>query len=134
MIITWEFLMNYDYNIPLKEDVRSEHTINDYDIWKKYIKDNNLNINNYLHKKYLSDCNYCIEKNRFPYNVEENIFHYVLWINKNYEYKLNNKKILDIITLKMNELNYSGYICFENHELSKSVDDILHYQIFFRRC
>ena len=34
MIITWKFLMNHDYNIPLEKDVRSEYTINEYDIWK----------------------------------------------------------------------------------------------------
>ena len=83
MIITWEFLMNYDYNIPLGKNVRSKYTLNKYDIWKKYLKDNDFNINDYLHNKYLSDCDYCINKNRFSYNVEENVFHYVLWINKN---------------------------------------------------
>ena len=134
MIITWDFLMNHDYNIPLKDDTRSDDIINKYNIWKKYIKDNNYDVSDYLHKKYLSDCDYCIIKNEFSYNVTNNIYHYVLWINKDYKLKLTNKKILNIITSKMNEIGCSGYICFENHSLVKSVDNILHYQVFFRRC
>jgi len=135
MLLTWDFLLNYDYLIPLPKEVRTTDMLIDYNNWKENtIIKNNIEINDYLHNKYVLNRNYCIEMNPFPYNVDKNIFHYVLWINNKYRNTVTNKEIVDIITDKMIKLNYNGYICFENHIDCKSVNKILHYQVFFRKC
>ena len=59
-------------------DVGSYHPLdgnNTQLLYKKGWQGINFDINDYLHNKYLSICDYCIKKNRFPYNVEENVFH-----------------------------------------------------------
>ncbi len=60
--------------------------------------------------------------------------HYVLWINPNYVDKLTNIEIVNIINEQMVILGYQEYICFENDIKTKSVLDILHYQVFLKKC
>lgn len=131
MTLDWNFLLNFDYNNDLPEQ-RTPEVLAEYQMWKDSIKKEN--INNYIFNKYLLNKNYSIEKNRFPYSTEKNIFHYVLWINNSYKKKLTNKKIMDIVISKMKEINCSGYICFENTNNCKSIKQISHYQVFFRKC
>ena len=104
MIVTWDFLMNFDYTKPLNKKTRSQKTYNNYKKHISYLILNKIDINKYIYQKYLLDNDYCIRKNEFPYNVDDNIFHYILWINPNYEKKLTNKKILEIVISKMNKL------------------------------
>ena len=131
MTLTWDFLLNFDYSKDLPEQ-RTKETLNEYIHWK--INQKNININDYIYEKYLINNDYSIQKNRFPYETDKNILHYVLWINDNYKKNITNKKIMEIILQKMNEINYSGYICFENTSNCKSIKHILHYQVFFRKC
>ena len=133
MRITWEYLLNFDYNNPFPNE-RTDEMLEEYSKWQIYLKENNIDINEYLFNTYLKNNDYCIEANRFPYKTPENIFHYVLWINPNYKNILTNKNILEIVINKMNELKCSGYICFENHVSVRSVLGIPHYQVFFRKC
>lgn len=134
MKVSWEFLLNYYQDYPLPQSARSEDILNKYKVWKLKLKNKGYEINSYLHNKYLKNKSFSIDINPFPYNLEDNIYHYVLWINNDYRDKVTNLEIKNIIYKKMSELNCSGYVCFENHIDCKSVSKVLHFQIFFRKC
>ena len=134
MNVTFEFLENWNFEIELPEDVRTYDVIEKYKKHKEYIKKNNINQNNYIINKFLSDKKYSIDKNEYPYNIDKNMAHYVLWIHPNYINKINDLEICNIITNKMKELNFNEYFCFENHIKAKSILGVLHYQVFFRKC
>lgn len=133
MTLTWNFLLEFDYSKDLPEQ-RNEETLNEYKLWKLNLEKNNEVISDVIYKKYLKNTSYHIEKNSFPYLTEKNVFHYVLWINDSYKKNITNKKIMDIVIKKMKEINCSGYICFENTSNCKSIKEILHYQVFYRKC
>ena len=134
MIITLEFLENWNFDIELPVEVRSNKIMEIYDKHKFFLKENNINQNDYIINKYLSDKKYSIQKNAYPYNITNNMEHYVLWIHPNYINKINDFEICNIITNKMKELSFNEYFCFENHIKAKSILGVPHFQVFFRKC
>ena len=127
-----------------------------YDNFKKIIKNNNNNIKNYILTNFFKNNeNIIFIKNNFPYDVESNIYHYVLWFNSNYCYlnELNNQiNLIKIImkkyirtykiffdTKKINDTTINNYIFsnyefifFENIKENKSINSIKHIHVFFK--
>ncbi len=134
MLITLEFLENWNFEIQLPVEVRTDEILEKYNKHKKYLKSNNINQNQYIINKYLADKKYAINENAYPYNIDQNMAHYVLWIHPNYITKISDSEVCNIITNKMIELSYNEYFCFENHIKAKSILGVLHYQVFFRKC
>jgi hypothetical protein len=134
MLITIEFLEEWDFTKKLPVTVRTYEIISEYKKFKNHLTKNNINIEDYIMNKFLKNKKYSIEQNNFPYNITDNMAHYVLWIEPNYFKEINDKQLLEIILIKMNELGYNEYFCFENHIGCKSVLGIPHYQVFFRKC
>ncbi len=134
MQITFDFLDNWNFMIELPIDVRDLNIIEKYENHKKFLKNKNINLDNYIINKYLSDKCYYITKNEYPYNITDDMLHYVLWIHPNYINKINDKEVSKIIINKMNELDYDEYFCFENHIKAKSILGVPHYQVFYRKC
>jgi hypothetical protein len=134
MIITLDILENWDFNNLLPVKVRTKECYARYIDFKNNLAKNNYKLTNYLIDKYLNNRNYNFVPNEFPYNVPNNMAHYVLWINPNYVDKLTNIEIVNIINEQMVILGYQEYICFENDIKTKSVLDILHYQVFLKKC
>ena len=99
---------------------------NRYNKFKKTFNEDNTK-EEHLIKKYFDedvDKEYYLDKNLFPYNVEDRIAHYVLWINPK-------KDVEDEIIFK-----YLGYIFddvehiyFENNKNNRSIK-IKHFQVF----
>ena len=134
MLITLEFLENWNFEIELPVEVRTKQNIDKYNKNKKYLNKNNINQNQYIIDKYLSDKKYVINENAYPYNIDKNMAHYVLWVHPNYINKINDLEVCNIITNKMTELSFDEYFCFENHVKAKSILGVPHYQVFFRKC
>ncbi len=134
MLITIEFLEQWDFTKELPLSVRSEETIFKYNKFKKYLIKEHISIEDYVMNKFLKNKKYSIDENNFPYKITDNMKHYVLWINPNYFKEISDKQLSEIILTKMNELGYNEYFCFENHIGSKSVLGIPHFQVFFRKC
>ena len=134
MIITIEFLEKWNFDKLLPFDVRTPNIRSKYEKFKKKLNNSSISIDTYIYNKYLKNDMYKIIENNFPYNIDNNMYHYVLWINPKCFKIINDKKITDIICDKMKKLNCNEYFCFENQNGSKSVLKIPHYQIFFRRC
>lgn len=131
MILSFDILENWNYPDPFPKNVRTELVLKKYNEFKTNLE---LKIEDYILEKYLKDKMFSIDLNAFPYNVNDGMSHYVLWINPIFEKKITNKKIIEIIINKMKELNCNEFFCFENNKLAKSVDGILHYQVFFGKC
>jgi hypothetical protein len=134
MLITLEFLESWNFEIQLPVEVRTNEILEKYNKHKKYLKSNNINQSQYIINKYLNDKKYFINENAYPYNIGQNMAHYVLWIHPNYITKISDLEVCNIITNKMIELGYNEYFCFENHIKAKSILGVLHYQVFFRKC
>lgn len=127
-ILTWHYLLHFDYSKPLP-NFRSKEILDKYNDLK--IKEND--IPKYIYNKYLINKKYNLVKNDFPYLTDNNVEHYVLWINQSYEKIITKEEIKNIIINKMKELQYDEYIFYENHESVKTIHEIKHYQIFFRK-
>ena len=146
MLITLDLLDNWDFNNLFPIEVRSNICYSNYLKFKNDLKVNNIELKDYLLKKYLNESPYNLVPNEFPYAVSENMAHYVLWVHPGYVNKLSDLEIIQIIKNKMENsttscnpegssvLNFNEYMCFENDIRIKSVLDIPHYHVFFRRC
>ena len=132
MKFTFNFLEKWDFTKELSNDSRNKKVRLEYNKFKETLKIKNIKIDDYIMDNFLKDKLYNIVENNYPYNIEKNMLHYVLWVHQ--KYKITNKKMCNIIIDKMNELGYNEYFCFENHKNAKSVLGITHYQIFFRKC
>jgi len=134
MLITFDFLENWNFDNELPENVRSTKIIELYNKHKIFLKKNNINSNGYIINKYLSDCKYSIQRNAYPYNITNNMEHYVLWVHPNYIKKIKDTEVCSIITNKMKEIKFDEYFCFENHIKAKSILGVPHFQVFFKKC
>ena len=70
--------------------------------------------------------NFIIKLNDFPYNVEDNIIHYVLWLNDIYP----NNIIQDIINQEFK--GYQSVIWWVNAENIRSIKNIYHAHVFVK--
>lgn len=134
MLITIEFLEQWDFQKLLPNNVRSDKVNLQYVKFKKDLSNKKISIDNYIFETILQSKKYSINRNNFPYNIPNNMLHYVLWINPLYFNKISDKEICEIIIEKMKELDYNEYFCFENHKGCKSILEIPHYQVFYRKC
>jgi predicted transport protein len=134
MLITFELLDNWNYNNLLPIDVRTDACYLKYLKFKNDLKVNDIKLKDYLLDKYLNNKMYDLVPNDFPYAVDKDMAHFVLWVHPDYENKLTDLDIIQIIKNKMEEHKFNEYYCFENDVRVKTVLDILHYQVFFRWC
>ena len=94
--------------------------------YSSYIK-KHPNYSNFLYKKLFKNENINLLLNKFPYDLESNVLHYVLWSKT----KLNKTQIDLILTEKLKGCE-CNYIYFENLSRNKSIKDIFHVQIFLK--
>lgn len=108
---------------------RNHFNLTRYHIHKFLLKKNNINLSDYISNKYLKNKKYNLVKNAFPYNLEKNILHLVLWIND-----LNITNIKQIIKKEL-EIKYKKeheFLFFENPKHLRSINDIKHFHIFVK--
>ena len=134
MIITFDLLNSWSFPNPFPKNIRSKTILDKYNNFKNSLDKNDIKIEDYILNKFLKNKSYNLILNNYPYNLDENMTHYVLWIHPDYVVNLTNKKIHELLNNKMIELNCNQYFCFENNIQSKSVQGVLHYQVFFGKC
>ena len=93
-----------------------------YDIHKEKIC---MSIDNYILDTILHNLRYKITINRFPYDLEKNISHHILWIFPNHI--ILKKDIENIINTFF---GYKKFICYKNKIEVRSIKTIEHYHIF----
>ena len=125
-MITWDNLKQYHLNPPHNRLSRSVDINQNYESYKRthtnttqIIIDRNFKNN---------DKTFSIELNNFPYDVEDNIEHFVLWINPNKEHEIvNNTEIYKYI-----ESHFENkVIYFENNINNRSIN-LRHFHIFYK--
>ena len=106
-----------------------------YDEFKKFITENKIDINDYIYKKYLGEIKINFTENNFPYDIEENCQHYVIWFDSKYysELKLKDSEEKIIEKIVRTKFKDNQYIYFENVSNNKSVPNIVHYHVFIKK-
>ena len=104
-----KYIIKYDL-------IRKDNIQKSYELYKSNnsLKNFKMNI-----KKNIKKNGYIITENDFPYNLNNNVKHYIIWTNNDI-FKI--KKILN--------KRFNNYIFFRNLIENKSIKDIEHYHIF----
>lgn len=86
----------------------------------------------YIMRKYLRDhLRWTISDNAFPYHLDRNISHKILWINP--AASLTAEEVKSIIHRYMQTMPYRDYIYFQNPMVAKSIPEIPHYHILINK-
>lgn len=125
-MLLWKDIIKYHQNPPQTSIFsRLPETQLKYDNHRKScgpIKDHILN--KYLYNR----LKWNIVDNKFPYHLQENIKHKVLWIYPSI--KLNKDKVDTIIKQYTLSHKYNNYIYFQNIGDLRSIPEVPHYHIF----
>tara|TARA_Y100001970_G_C14183685_1_gene831287 strand:- start:964 stop:1389 length:426 start_codon:yes stop_codon:yes gene_type:complete len=124
--IEWDQLKFFHKNPPKYSLPKS---LKDYNMYKNRLS-NVKNIYLYLIEKYFKNNDFFIlEPAEFPYYVDININHRILWFNPKFyrKIKINDKFIEQILKKKINN---NKYIYFENKNVNKSIKNIIHVHVF----
>ena len=123
------YILNFKFNFYFLQNIfyKITHVIRfalwrDMNIQKKYNMDKSKNNFSFFKKKIEYSINtngYLLNKNNYPYNITNNIKHFIIWTNFT---PLKIKNILD------NKFN--NYIFFKNIEKNKTIKDLEHYHLF----
>lgn len=124
----WKTLKNYNFKEKLN---RRPEIQKKYEYEKYIIKKKGLNYDKYLLKKYLHNKLYNLQPNKFPYYLEKNIQHYVLWLNPALKSKfIHNQKFIKSILKEY--ISDKEFIYYMNSYENKSIKSIPHYQVFIK--
>lgn len=117
----WNYLIRFNFNAPKNEElIRDNNTQIKYEKYKK--------INEFKNSLFKKKNIFKFVKNRFPYNVNNKIKHYLLFINPLVKINFKYDDIYDIIRLFY--VKRKPIIIFENEMEYRSIKDIRHYHIF----
>ena len=134
VMFPWERLLTLHRNPPTDKITREKKVQKKYNEFMKYIRENNININDYIYDKYLNGATVNFIENSFPYDIEDNCLHYVIWFDSEYFKKvtlcINQNKIIDNII--RNKFKDNEYIYFENYSHNKSVQKVKHFHVFIK--
>ena len=115
----WEFIKQFHMNPPNFQLKRSIETQKKYDNYKK----ENFNIDFFKKELFKNNCNWIVKKNNFPYNLDKNIEHYLVWFK---DEKFINYKLINFL------FRDYKFICFENTLNFRSIDKIRHIHVFVK--
>jgi hypothetical protein len=128
--IYYLFNLKFDFYFLYNIYCKKSHVIK-YRLWRSYNNTNKYNLDKMTDKfsyfkemvqNKINDEDYIITENNYPYNISDDILHYIIWCNKN-PYEI--KKILD--------KKYKSYVFFRNIYKHKSIKNIEHYHIFIKK-
>jgi hypothetical protein len=123
-MITWNYLSQFNEMNPPQETLYRKKEIQDkYETFRDSL---DIPIADYLHSTLFSDQDsrdYHFRLNDFPYNTDETITHYILWINPT-------SKSLPVKSIIQSKVKVKKYIYFMNIPKNRSVMEIPHYHIF----
>ena len=126
----WDFIKQFHKNSPSIQINRTKEIENKYIEHKSFLFKKNISIHDYIIKKYFSEnSEFKLVNNEFPYDVEINVEHKLLWFNPNINYMIDEKYINTLL----NELLFDkNYIYFENIDSNKSIKSIRHIHVFVK--
>ena len=132
MSISWTYISKYSLeNSPTESFGRELKIETEYKKFKQELKLKNISLKENIMTNYFNDGKkYILNLNKFPYNLDKEIQHNVLWINPNYnsEFINNNSKIYTLLK----EIITKPFIVFKNSSTNMSIPDVIHYQVFIK--
>jgi len=96
----------------------------------------NVNQYEYICKNIIKDNLYVIVKNRFPYDLADDIEHNIIWFNPKYYSKWRRTIIYDndyIENIIHRKFSNKPYIYFMNSNQSQSIKNISHIHLFIKK-
>lgn len=140
MVYTFEFLKSCDGNTKLeRNDKVNEEYKEFYSMIEEYANNKSIDTDEalyrYITKLYFpEDEIVTLAQNRFPYDVESNVIHMVLWINPKYDKIPKNdlEYIRKLINLMLKEDN-TVFTFYENSKKLRSVIKIKHFHVFVKK-
>ena len=134
MPYSWEFMKQFNFsNPPTVAFTRNQTVEDDYSKHGELIKKAG-GVEPYLKSKYLPEgTNYKMTNNNFPYDLEEDIRHFVIWFRMEKFDDFNNpaevRKIIAQYKLE-NNVEFDEVVFFQNIERLRSVPGIPHIHVF----
>ena len=128
-MISWKYLSQFNETKPPQETLFRTKEI--HDKYESFRESLTVPVAEYLQMTLFGNqdsCDYNYRLNDFPYNTEETITHYILWINPK-SYQKTSREVKSIIRGKVKVKNMN-VIYFMNVPKNRSVMDIPHYHIF----
>ena len=127
MSYNWQYIIsNIDGNhVPLKPFWRKSDVEETYNKHKHELQSNNIGIAEYVSKTYLCGKNTNIVSNEFPYDITDDIGHYVLWSREPLD-------AAQIHTFLMVNMYTSEFVWFENPIQYKSIPEVWHCHVMCR--
>lgn len=150
--MNWNNIKKFHLHPPNQVIERKLEILNKYNDLCSKLKLLDIDMHNYLLDILFNNSDsseYVIRENDFPYHLNDNIKHYVIWFNplhKKYnKYKINinnksnlilevikNSHILDILLKQKSKFIYDNVCYFENNNSNRSVKNIKHVQLFIK--
>ena len=138
--INWDFVKSIfeqhkNQNFPMEviHKSRKDSVERAYNEWKL------KNTETTLYDKIFSNIkeDFVIRLNDFPYNLEENVLHYIVWLNPN-QTKYNYNSVIDknllnkIKTVLYNKHEIVDMIYFRNKSIHRTIKTINHYHVLVK--
>ena len=112
-----EFVRKFNLGIRSQRLTRTPLMQKQYEDYKK-----GKDLHAHVMEKYLKHTDYNISLNMFPFDIESNVSHYLLWIRDNFK--------LDIDNYVNNYFNKKKAVIFTNPQEWKSIPSVTHHHIF----
>jgi hypothetical protein len=123
MVIVWDELKKYDMTTVSKNLGRKTSVEHEYISLPKEIKSQCIsNI-----KKQLEKCLILLRENEYPYDVDDNVKHYVLWMLENKDLESSKNYVSELLNKVKSDI-----VMFTNDTSAKSVLEINHHHVFVR--
>lgn len=144
--LSWEDLIKYDNNPPDGALPRQESVKRRYGGYLGALKARGTNIEEDIMGRILknhTEQRFIITKNDFPYYVDKNVSHMVLWVNPLFASPTDSAEETEkmardfIMALISHEYTNDGipvkvYSMFENNPKNRSVTNVRHFQLFIK--
>lgn len=125
-MFSWTELQQYNFESPPSIQFKRKSNIEvDYQKHLTILKRQEINVSDYIKSKaFPNNEKYTFLKNNFPYDIEDGIEHWLLWLNP--DFKISDLDIKKIVEEKMG--TNSVYFC--NIKANQSIPSIRHCHIF----
>lgn len=130
MVLTWDVLIRFNIHSPPTYTLgRSKQVQEKYDRHREWMKSEKVDVKSYINGKFDLETNQIVfTENEFPYNCEEGIRHYIIWISDKYKY--NTASLNEYIKTKIK--SNTSYVFYKNIPANNSITSVDHYHVFVK--
>ena len=129
MMYTWNIIKEKLSND--EQDFFREKQMQDkYEVHKLNLLEQGISLEQHIKNTCLKDMAYSFCFNKFPYDLDKNIAHYVLWFDPKFIYT--SDMVENLIRFHLDQKHYQGYefVYYMNEVEIQSISGIPHFQVF----